>query len=326
MTIIDQFTSGIALGLKNIAMKYYISMPSADFPLGAIATRHDFSQYKNLATEYTMSKLNPVAITPYHLANADIALGGDFRPVSFKLESVSAVMSLHPASISYSVALIDQSILSFDLISARVLGRYALDVEEIKCGDMLVSKGINYSCMHGTNGKTPTEATVRDLNKVTDSFRESGMVPILAQYIAGIAINTSGIPKAYALVGSPESITALTTGIDSINLGSFKSGFEYSGSSNYADNLRGVEQTSQISFISSNNFKNKIGDGAHSCIIVAADSFMMASSTPTSGALIGRDSLISSPTGLKMDYSIRCPIVQAITRPEGVRSFKFTEK
>ncbi len=325
--VITNQTASVAKGLDNIACANYITMPKADYVLQQVATKARFAQYKNKADRYRIMKLERLAITPNMLKAANVAMGDDYRPVEMNIKSIEVVQTLHPATITIATELIDQSILALENIAAKVLSAYALDVREIKAGAMLQKSATSYNCQYGANGLSPTELTVKDLNEVSSKLRNRGMVPVFGQYLASVGINTSGIPKSYMFIGSEGVISNALNSIDAANLNSFKSNFQYSGAANYSQNVRGIEASSGICFISSNNFSiaNSINT-RNSGLVISGDSFIMSLDTPTSDAIIYRDPLVSSPTGLKRDISVRCPFMGAVTRPEGVIQMNFTNK
>jgi hypothetical protein len=324
--IITQRTTSVAKGLDNILLHTYVSLPVATTPLINLATKISTKALKHTSDTYRIIKLEEPRITSQHLAPAVVELGGDNRNLAYTLLSHDIVQTLHPASITISVELLDQSILAHDKIAVEILARYELKLREIKLKEAIDKQAPLYLAKYGSQVTTPTEITVRDLSEVTRIFKSNGMVPSLSQYLSSVAINTSGIPKAFALVGSFEATDEVKRSIGASTLNSYKGAHEYSGAMNYAFNFEGVELISGVALISSNNYKSSNTDpNIHTMIAQCADSVIMAIDTPTKGSIIKRSGLILSPTALISQTSVRCPIICTITRPEGVMRVAFSK-
>lgn len=309
----------IAKGLDNCLLNYSVSMSVSTTPFLNLATHIAADSVKHQSDRLRIIKREAPKITEKYLKPAIIEAGDDYRPLNYTVLSQDLEQTLHPATIDISVELMDQSILSHELIAIENLTRYELDLKEIKLKLAIDKVAGTYNSQYGTQPGIPTELTVKDLMQVTGAFKASGNVPCLSQYLSSVAINTSGIPKSFAFIGSFEGINYAKESIEAMTLQSFKSNFEVSGSANYAFNYEGVELSSQASFISSTNYRESNTDpNLYTLTAVCADSILAASSTPTSDTIIKRPADICSPSGLRIQFSTRCAVIVGVTRQDGV--------
>lgn len=323
--IITSNTQSVARGLENIVLATYVSLPKSEYPLLNAATKINLREYRNTSDIFSMLKLEKIRLTPELLTPGNVGSGGDNRNIDYSLSQIRITQSLYPATITLDISMTDQSIIAHSQIAQKLLGIYALDLREVKIGNMLLTSATNYNCSKGSNKLSPTECTVSDLGIISSLLRSSCMVPILSSYLSSIGINSSGVPKSYMLVASNTAISEILNSIDAYNLKSFIPSYQYAGASNYSHSVRGVECASGICLVSSSNFNPITGPNYNRAIIFSGDSYVSAN-TVTQEKILLRDSLVCSPTGLKSQISIRGVVAAAVTRSEGVYEMCFSNK
>jgi len=331
MTMITGNTASVAKGLGNILINHTISMPAANYPFTNVATKMNLAAYSRLSEVYSLTKQHPITITPTMMAPADISIRDDYRSITPTLTSANFSVTLHPATIDISLELAYQSAINYKRLATETLARYCLDLREIKLKEVIDVSATAYECQFGAQPGIPTEVSLKDLDSISARLRASGMAPLLSQYLASVGIGTSPVPKCFPVISSATAIQEMihTLGYGESTNRRFISGYQYSGSSNFAFNVIGCDAIANMCFITSTNYVSSTPSAdIYMATLVSADSIYMASSTPIQDFIYDRDPMILSPIGIISQLSTACPFAAVAARPEGLikisASFKKT--
>ena len=316
--IASLFSTNIARGIDNILSGYVITPNNSDHPLTACARKISLAELRNKSAVLRVLDIQKIRITSEHLAPADTTSGGDYRPSMYSVSSIEMSQSLHPISLELSIEMQNQSNLAHILIAKRIIRVYCQDLREIKLSEMLMKGASVYSCRHGTNKKAPTEISWIDLCEISSMFSSRGAIPVFSQQLSTVQISTSSIPKAYMLLSSAPTMRKILQNLDAINTRSFIASNQFAGASNYAQNVYGVEISSRMSFISSNNFTPVEEAGGYRFLAIAGDSYLLGRDLPTTESIHTQDAMILSPIGINTRVSSACPYSGAISRLESL--------
>ena len=309
----------IAKGIDNVLSAYVISPPTGDYPLQACGRKVPLTSMHNMSSTLRIIEIQKIKITNEHLSPIDSSINSSgYRPAPYSVGSVEMAQTLHPLTIDISVELINQSNLAHVLIAKRILRVYAQDLKELKLGELLMRAASVYECKFGKNSKTPTEISWLDLTNISSLLASRGAVAVFSQYLSTTQIGTSAVPKAFMLLSTPQSMRTILHDLDVINTRSYISSNNYAGAQNFANNVYGVEVSSRMAFISSNNLNEISENSAYRCLILAGDSWLIGKDTPSSSMLATRDSLVVSPVALTTQVSTRCPYSAAISRIDSI--------
>ncbi len=326
MSIITLQKTKIAKGDDNCLIGRVVTMPTLSTPICNIGGKYSFAEYKYKSDIYSIIKLEEPTITALHMTPLDISVEQEPRELEINVSRIDVTQKLYPAFVMIAQEAIDQSSISLTYIASINLYRYGAQIKETEIASELKVHGRPYNCKFGTNTKLPTEMTVRDMVAISTKLTSAGMVPIFGQFLAGVNIDTSGIPQSFALITSPEAVSLILRDIDASNIQSFKGGTQFSGSKNYSTCVKGCEITSQITIIESRNFQSEDTIMNKSAVVVAGDSYFTSTSTPTTDNISSRSNMIENSCGLSRTVNYRNPLVSGVTREEGVIHAKFTSK
>lgn len=317
------------------ASSYVISPGLIDYNITAEATRIDTaSDLRSHVAIDILKQENPNALSIFKYAsrphNAN-NVADEFRSVQVKADSIRVESRTYPYQIRISLEGITATSTPLEALATKHLATIGQMTEEFVVADTLRKQAQQYQCVNGKNTKKITELTIKDLLAVTAWLRYSGMQKINQEIIATTQISTSGVPRSWSLkttiIGmhiikqTPEIVADTVTG------------FQYAGSTNYADNIYGVIKTPEVAVSGSNFFgqspfmsldpstskTNVLYEG----LLNGANTYMIGTS-PFTSQITTVNPAFDSPSALYALKAARFSIVSAVLRPEGLWNVQFT--
>ena len=330
--IVSYSSTEIADLQSSVALMEFSAMELSDNPLTVLARKINLGAYKNRGRLFNMGILHKPVITEEMLHPVRTDIGELARNLKIRMSSKTFVQHLYPARIKYAVDYLDQTVTQVKKIGLWNLHRYKADLSEILNVSTVFEASDKYDCVNGANGKTPTEFTKKDMLAMSAILKARGALQILTQYIATEQISTSGCPKSYALIGSPEAINSIKQDAEllennTIVNSSFLLPTQMAGSTNYSVNVEGVYVPANITLISSNNFDSSTAiNEQYRTILMSDNAFAMASTTPTEEVLFDGSPYKYDSTGLYCEMSIRGSYSSKVLRPEWILKINATNK
>ncbi len=296
----------------DVAISKFISESMTNFPITACATPLDISGYKNTAGTFVIPKLYPLELLPKNLtAFDDSSMADGFRKASPRVGSIKISEEWLPISIVVSEQFQNQSKMSFAILATRLLARYKAELLELKLCERLASDG------EGRNGSSIADMA-SDLSEIITILRERQGAEVFQESLATTQINTSGVTKAFACIGSPRASRKIAEAYKKLNDGGFISNWQYAGATNISNYSLGVyaPDNLQVSWCSNPSYRDEI------VYIFGGDSFMIANPSISNDGIFITDPLTNSPIASHYHISSRNVINIGVQRREHIFTYR----